>query len=657
MLNAAKHRRKAAEFEQQKQFDRAIALYIKAIEAAEFDGDDIDVALLNKVGDLSMRQGRVADAITYYERAVEHYTAAGLFNNAIALCNKILRSAPGRAHVYFTLGRICARKGLRGDATRNFLAYATRMQVEGRVDEGMKALAEVADLMPELTEVRALVDEYSAKRGAAPVRSSSTEATPTPREVPSQRTRDLVFLDVEPRAATNDLPLDVPQTPQPESVVPLAGLESSAGHPVSLPPSAPPMEPIDIALDLSGLEPVRRSVPTPAILAAIPDRLDADRPPFRLDPHDFILPGELPPLRVSDEVLAPGAVIHTPAAALPAVTHGQPTPVIPIAAVAAEASAHAVSRVDTLREAVAARPSDWLLRRRLAEALFEAGDREAALSELEIALRGLSDGGDLAAAADVADELVHVCPDRIAYHQRRVEVAVRRKDAIALRASYLDLADALVQRGEEGPARAVYARVLELDPRDARARAALGDAAPPLPEEPSSPSRELVTWLHEDGEPGATRLRMQEPVASGDEQADFASLLQHFKEGVARSLGEDDFASHYDLGVAFKEMGLVDDAITEFQKALRSPAHRMASYEALGQCFVEQGRHQVAVTILTRGLHEPGGDDQLRIGMWYLMGYASEGLGEVEAARGYYLRVSSLNQQFRDVAARLAALG
>lgn len=651
MLNAAKHRRKAAEFEQQKQFDRAIALYIKAIEAGEFDGDDVDVALLNKVGDLSMRQGRVADAITYYERAVEHYTAAGLFNNAIALCNKILRSAPGRAHVYFTLGRICARKGLRGDATRNFLAYATRMQVEGRVDEGMKALAEVAELMPELTEVRALVDEYTDKRGGIPVRAPVAEASPD--APPKPRTRDLVFLDVEPRPASEP-PVEAHPGNDADAVAPLAGLESSAGHPVPHP--AP--EPIDIALDLSGLEPIRRSVPTPAILAAIPEHPDADRSPFRLDPHDFILPGELPPLRVSDEVLAPGAVIHTPAESQPSVTRRQPTPVIPITAVAAEATAHASTRCDTLREAVASRPTDWLLRRRHAEALFEAGDREAALVELETALRGLSDGdSDLAAAADVADELVHVCPDRIAYHQRRVELSVRRKDNVALRGAYLDLADALMHRGNDGPARAVYARVLELDPRDSRARTALGEAAPPLPDAPAEAMTDLVTWLHDDGEEGTTRLRMQEPIASGDEQADFASLLQHFKEGVARSLGEDDFASHYDLGVAFKEMGLVDDAIAEFQKALRSPAHRLAAYEALGQCFVEQGRHQVAITVLARGLHEPGGDEQLRIGMCYLMGYASEGLGDVEAARGYYERVSSLNRQFRDVAARLAALG
>lgn len=143
---------------------------------------------------------------------------------------------------------------------------------------------------------------------------------------------------------------------------------------------------------------------------------------------------------------------------------------------------------------------------------------------------------------------------------------------------------------------------------------------------------------------------------SGDEQADFDALLEHFKEGVSRSLGEDDFEGHYDLGVAYKEMGLLDDAIGEFQKALRSRTHRLAAYEALGQCFVEQERFQVASTVLTRALHEPGLDDEQRIGVLYLLGHSCEALQRRDDARGYFQRVYATDIQFRDVAARLAAL-
>jgi len=166
----------------------------------------------------------------------------------------------------------------------------------------------------------------------------------------------------------------------------------------------------------------------------------------------------------------------------------------------------------------------------------------------------------------------------------------------------------------------------------------------------------LAEWLRDDDQPVSTRMRMREPAVSGDEQADFDALLRHFKDGVSRSIGEDDFESRYDLGVAYKEMGLLDDAIGEFQRALRSKTHRLPAYEALGQCFVEQERFQVAATVLTRALHEPGLDDQQRVGVLYLLAYSCEALQRFDDARSYFHRVYAIDINFRDVAARLAAL-
>ncbi len=1040
MSNAAKHRKKAAEFEQLKQIDRAIASYVRAIEESEADGEDVDVALLNKVGDLALRQGRVPDAVTYYERAVEHYATAGLFNNAIALCNKILRNAPGRSNVYFTLGRICARKGLRGDATRNFLEYAARMQQEGRVEEAMRALGEVADLTPELTEVRRLVDEHAMRAGVelprrrTPMATEAVTAQVAPRFA-GEKSPNLVFLEVDYSAASSRLtppialharqPVESPRPladvpggatgKAPSIVLPFIDLDAPPGVASNTSRAVPALAPIEVPsplpvasdtsidahsdaddivdetestsfvelpmLDLLGSEPdveddhatdsvdsvaalptldlpmldlptndlptleweigndsppivtiesirlggdelssiglepvlldhidfgsdslapeptldsfmetpIALTVDTPTFSDVVSDTVDVSsiddasvdlpaidvsptegasiqgdaeievaptsalaveqvderdsehptpiampamasapfrlrtplsaspipaieaaiaagaevaaraaaerpatrRPPFRLDPHDFILPGELPPLLVDDALVdvglrrasAAAISLPTPTASVAFVTpvgtprivqqvvtppttefvdsvqsveyeyerehehadeaprdeardtpldesssvaaeiagevanqrvdesadgvdtalaaHGgdlvadhapvdlaaddapapdeialepfdglatidrlrdavRMTPSLPIGAVAAEANAVAESRRDELRAAVAGSPQDWALRRRLAEALFEAGQRDAALAELEASLQGFVHAGQIADAADISEMLVGVSPERVSYHQKRVELAVRLNDQQRLRFAYLDLADALVRSGEEGRAQAVYVRVLEIDPLDDRARAALGSAAPPPP--PPTPTADqegfvnLAEWLRDDEEPTSTRMRMREPVVSGDEQADFAALLRHFKDGVSRSLGDDDFESRYDLGVAFKEMGLLDDAIGEFQKALRSKTHRLPAYEALGQCFVEQGRYQVAATVLSRALHEPGLNDEQRVGVLYLLAYSCEALQRWGEARSYFQRVYATDINFRDVAARLAAL-
>src|SRR5262249_31412127 len=89
----------------------------------------------------------------------------GFFNNAIALCNKILRHSPGRASVYYKLGKISAQKGFRNDAKVNFLEYADRMQKAGKVDEAFRALTEFADLCPDQDEIRLMLAEQLSKAG------------------------------------------------------------------------------------------------------------------------------------------------------------------------------------------------------------------------------------------------------------------------------------------------------------------------------------------------------------------------------------------------------------------------------------------------------------------------------------------------------------
>jgi tetratricopeptide (TPR) repeat protein len=154
----------------------------------------------------------------------------------------------------------------------------------------------------------------------------------------------------------------------------------------------------------------------------------------------------------------------------------------------------------------------------------------------------------------------------------------------------------------------------------------------------------------------STRMVVGEVKPTGDEQADFEDMLRRFKQGVAQNVDEEDFDSHYDLGVAFKEMGLVDDAIAQFQKALRSDTHRSRAYEALGQCFVEKGQFQVAATLLARAVETTKVDDRVLVGSLYLLGYALEQLQRDREALVYYHRVFAVDVEFRDVTERIRSL-
>ena len=233
--------------------------------------------------------------------------------------------------------------------------------------------------------------------------------------------------------------------------------------------------------------------------------------------------------------------------------------------------------------------------------------------------------------------------------------------------------------------RAIYHRVIDLAPDDVRAQAALENfaeaeptparprarvtgsvprvpapAPPPRVSKPSPlPDAEFVNlgdWLRDDDAPKDTRMIVEEKEPTGDEDADFQDMLRKFKQGISENVEEEDHQSHYDLGVAYKEMGLLDEAIAEFQKALRAPSNRVPTYEALGQCFMEKGQVPMASTILSRALHEKGVSEDQLVGVLYLLGQCAEQRGQLEQAVEYYQRVFVIDIQFKDVGERLTAL-
>jgi tetratricopeptide (TPR) repeat protein len=366
------------------------------------------------------------------------------------------------------------------------------------------------------------------------------------------------------------------------------------------------------------------------------------------------------------------------------------------------------------------RLAGWEVQRAHAERLLEAGDRGAGVQALEQVAVDLERIGDLERALTIVDELIRLTPDSIRHHQKRVELAFRSNDRAKLIDAYIELGDVLFRSGEERKARAVYQRVLELAPDDPRARAAVesvasmsppsgsgaivaigstpadarlanplarphprdghvpyqpgpgagmrqagGIAPPPTTRKPSPLDRsaasngefvDLGEWLRSGESPKSTRMVAEEKPPTGDEQADFQEMLKRFKQGVAENVDEEDYESHYDLGVAYKEMGLMDEAVAEFQKALRGTANRVRAYEALGQCFVEKEQYQVAASVLSRAIALGEGDDHHLVGVLYLLGRATEALSNHGDALDYYQRVFAVDIEFRDVAERISAI-
>jgi tetratricopeptide (TPR) repeat protein len=352
--------------------------------------------------------------------------------------------------------------------------------------------------------------------------------------------------------------------------------------------------------------------------------------------------------------------------------------------------APAKATIEELEGRVADDPDDPEAHQALGEALIEAGERERGVEELDHATTGFENRGNLSQAQDLVDEVLRLDPNSVRHRQKQVEFAFKSGDKIKLIEAYLELADTLLRSDLPDKARAVYQRVAEHDPGNERATAALSMLAPVIAPTPPPPPakgkgkeavREEKTAARdaklrvrdevvEEGDfvdLGAmilagdmperdTRMKVADEEPTGDEERDFQEMLARFKQGIDENIDEGDFQSHYDLGVAFKEMGLLDEAIAELQKALRAPEGKLRSSEALGVCFIEKGAHVVAESILRRALELPASGDQERLGILYWLARALEEQGKRVEARDVYGRVFAVDIRFRDVGERAKAL-
>jgi tetratricopeptide (TPR) repeat protein len=142
-----------------------------------------------------------------------------------------------------------------------------------------------------------------------------------------------------------------------------------------------------------------------------------------------------------------------------------------------------------------------------------------------------------------------------------------------------------------------------------------------------------------------------------------AGLFAEFKQEVESATGEnDDPETHYNLGVAFKEMGLLDEAIGELQKVCKAieqghSFHQVIeAYTWLADCFVQNGMPEAGVHWYEKALQAPGLDNEGVVAIHYELACAHEAAGDVAAARRHFMRVLSNNIDYRDVAERIKNL-
>jgi tetratricopeptide (TPR) repeat protein len=585
MSKSAQLKRKAAEFEQKRQYDRALTSYAQAIEAAAGIPDELDIPLYNRVGDLHLRMGELDKAVGYYETAVDLYAEGGFFNNAIALCNKVLRHAPDRSVIYYKLGKISAKKGFNSDAKQNFLEYAARMEKGGDISEAFRALKEFADLCPGQDDVRLMLAEQLARAGRT---QEALEQLQIVHQAMLSEDRGAEAAATLERIRTLD-PHFAPQIGMSRQEAKREGLvflDVDYGKRGEKQQPGTSDDTASRPLSAQGFDDVE--LPPPADTRA--ERTLDESPLAGLTPLEDPLTS-----MISEQARGPGPIIDEfESTSLPA---GEQRPEIQPLDIE-YTSYDTSSRTSSVDEPEWPAPADL--------ATTEPEEPPPALSEPGDTMADALTGYVESLSSDVG-EMEGGLPD---------DLAILPVEAV---------------QEEQAPAQS-HART-------------------------DDEFVDLNEWLLEDEAPRNPRMTAdEEEKPAGEVQTDFSEMLETFKAGVAANVDESDSDSHYDLGVAYMEMGLFDEAIAQFQKAMRgdaSPERRVRAYESLGQSFIEKNQYEVAISSLSGALKESGLNDTKLVGVLYLLGYASEKLGQWQDAERYYRRVFAVDIHFRDVGERL----
>jgi len=172
-------------------------------------------------------------------------------------------------------------------------------------------------------------------------------------------------------------------------------------------------------------------------------------------------------------------------------------------------------------------------------------------------------------------------------------------------------------------------------------------AAEPEPAAPVANKEELVA----------------EPASVNGESSPLKEVFEEFRAELGEMGAEDeDLETHYNLGIAFREMGLLEEAIGEFQKVAkandRGKAFRYAMQccTLLGLAFMEKGQPSIAAIWYDRALLTPGIDTESKLALRYDLGVAQESAGDLDSALKSFSQVYAVNIDYRDVAERISAL-
>ncbi|MCZ6480255.1 MAG: tetratricopeptide repeat protein [Candidatus Methylomirabilales bacterium] len=236
----------------------------------------------------------------------------------------------------------------------------------------------------------------------------------------------------------------------------------------------------------------------------------------------------------------------------------------------------------------------------------------------------------------------------------------------------LQEAEFFVQQGMMQEAQSAFQRILVRDPEHTVAKQKLAEIerkiAAPAKEKPRRPAAKKDTvfkvadtqvvqgdFIDLAGELNE-ELALEEKASSADIEPEVQDLLHQFQAGVREQIDVTDYETHYHLGIAYKDLGLYDEAIEELRLAASDAANRVRCAGPLGLTYLAKGEPEQAVEELLEGLAATQNGTEERWGVLYDLATAYEALGDAQKALEALQSIHSESPKFRDIRTRVRDL-
>jgi len=606
----------AIQFSEKGEYDKAIAAWKKLLTVRA------DANIYNTIGDLYIKKGSQNDAVEYFILAANKFRSDGFHQKAMAIYKKTLNIVPFQYSALIALAELYAEKGITGNAVMYYLKAAEKISRDGKIDKTIDIYTTILNLTPSDMNIKTKIADLWLSKG-----------------LPEKAANDYAAI-----AADYMLKDD---------------LDTS----------------VEFFSKAIGLDP--KNVPSFIGLSKLAEKQNKLEQAF-----DFAAKA-LHFSRNNKDILAKFVQV----------------------AIKADRIQDAK---DALSKLTVSAPADLFYKKLLGNIYISEGQLDKAWEELQPCIDELLQDQNWDEAYSMLEQFKEF--SSIPVKQRLITIYRGKSNNELLIAELEDLARMHEARGADQLALGLYRELAQLQPGNISVKSKIAEFEPLLELKVPVPStEELQISVEEQGAEDIPRKDFQEekteaefyanqgliaeairiyekiltadpdniavqnqiqslrslnetePAASDVEMSEGMTVRSESSpavDGISDKDGidEEDYESHYTAGIEFKNKGLLDDAIREFQIVAKDPAKALLSSKMIALCFMEKGVFIRAISELNTLLESMPGSDERVIDIKYDLAEAYMKNNDYDKALEIYSEIRTINPDYKDLSHKIDIL-